>query len=303
MRARFQSGTFADISMLGDALGWDIGFCQLDPGAASCHARVLAAPDMVICEPLFDGRYHQLGTPPGDVATFGIPIRALDRWFDQPYATGSILPFNQAGGIDGFSLRGFRAYTLSVDRSLLERVAETVGLDVPRLIFEPESTEVISDSPAARYLRALLHHTMEIAHQGNSPTWCEDITLALLQAAQTTSAHRDLSSGSQRSQALRLAIDYVDSIEQEILSVAQLCEAVGVSVRTLNRAFNDRFAMGPKAYLARRRLSGIRRDLLKAEPDDLVSDLANQWGIWHMGQFARDYRQMFGELPSQTLAT
>ncbi|MCK5375915.1 MAG: helix-turn-helix domain-containing protein, partial [Acidobacteria bacterium] len=32
-----------------------------------------------------------------------------------------------------------------------------------------------------------------------------------------------------------------------------------------------------------------------------VTDVANNWGFWHMGQFAADYRKMFGELPSQTL--
>ena len=32
-----------------------------------------------------------------------------------------------------------------------------------------------------------------------------------------------------------------------------------------------------------------------------VADAANEWGFWHMGQFAKDYRRMFGELPSETL--
>jgi hypothetical protein len=32
-----------------------------------------------------------------------------------------------------------------------------------------------------------------------------------------------------------------------------------------------------------------------------VSDVANSWGFWHMGQFAADYRAMFGELSSSTL--
>ena len=32
-----------------------------------------------------------------------------------------------------------------------------------------------------------------------------------------------------------------------------------------------------------------------------VSDVVNDWGFWHMGQFAADYRKLFGELPSETL--
>jgi len=33
----------------------------------------------------------------------------------------------------------------------------------------------------------------------------------------------------------------------------------------------------------------------------LVADVANRHGFWHMGQFAKDYRKTFGELPSETL--
>jgi transcriptional regulator GlxA family with amidase domain len=28
-------------------------------------------------------------------------------------------------------------------------------------------------------------------------------------------------------------------------------------------------------------------------------DVANAWGFWHMGQFARNYKRQFGELPSE----
>jgi len=30
--------------------------------------------------------------------------------------------------------------------------------------------------------------------------------------------------------------------------------------------------------------------------------MANRHGFWHMGQFAKDYKNLFGELPSQTLS-
>lgn len=34
---------------------------------------------------------------------------------------------------------------------------------------------------------------------------------------------------------------------------------------------------------------------------DQKADVANNWGFWHMGRFAADYRKFFGELPSETL--
>ena len=37
------------------------------------------------------------------------------------------------------------------------------------------------------------------------------------------------------------------------------------------------------------------------EDHNHAADSANNWGFWHMGQFAKDYRRLFGELPSKTL--
>jgi AraC-like DNA-binding protein len=32
-----------------------------------------------------------------------------------------------------------------------------------------------------------------------------------------------------------------------------------------------------------------------------ITEAAAEWGFWHMGKFAADYRRQFGELPSETL--
>jgi len=56
------------------------------------------------------------------------------------------------------------------------------------------------------------------------------------------------------------------------------------------------------AYLKANRLIAVRRQLRRSSPDKgTITNLANNWGFWHMGQFAADFRRYFGELPSQTL--
>lgn len=61
--------------------------------------------------------------------------------------------------------------------------------------------------------------------------------------------------------------------------------------------------MGPMAYIKLHRLHGIRRELLTADPRAVtIGGLALRWGFLNAGHFARDYRRLFGELPSQTLA-
>ena len=46
----------------------------------------------------------------------------------------------------------------------------------------------------------------------------------------------------------------------------------------------------------------VKRLLKNGEsPYRSVQDAAAAYGFWHMSQFALDYRQMFGERPSETL--
>ena len=46
----------------------------------------------------------------------------------------------------------------------------------------------------------------------------------------------------------------------------------------------------------------VQRALLVADPlRTTVTEVAMHFGFFHLGQFARDYRQAFQELPSETL--
>lgn len=85
------------------------------------------------------------------------------------------------------------------------------------------------------------------------------------------------------------------------LTVSDLCAYAGVSAPTLYRGFMERFGVSPKRYLQCRMLAGIREELRRSGPPVKVHHVANRWGFWHMGQFARDYQRQFGELPSETL--
>ena len=51
------------------------------------------------------------------------------------------------------------------------------------------------------------------------------------------------------------------------------------------------------------KLNTIRKELKHADPIKAkIVDIANNWGFWHMGQFATDYKRLFGELPKETIA-
>ncbi len=105
-----------------------------------------------------------------------------------------------------------------------------------------------------------------------------------------------------RKQIIRMAMDFVEQHDCECLSVEQLATAAGVSERTLRDAFLRYFGAPPVQYLNRRSLHQIRKALLAADPSAAtVTEIATQFGVWQFGRLARDYRFLFGELPSETL--
>lgn len=82
------------------------------------------------------------------------------------------------------------------------------------------------------------------------------------------------------------------------MSVVELALRLGVSRRTIQYACQKALGVKPTSYLRAVRLSNVRRELRDART---VTEAATRWGFWHLGNFARDYCAMFGELPSQTL--
>ena len=85
-------------------------------------------------------------------------------------------------------------------------------------------------------------------------------------------------------------------------TIQDLCEKLYVSQRTLRYAFQECLGMSPMTYLKTQRLKQVRYQLKAPDQNQTtVTDIAIQCGFWHMGQFAQDYRKMFGERPSETL--
>jgi AraC family ethanolamine operon transcriptional activator len=99
------------------------------------------------------------------------------------------------------------------------------------------------------------------------------------------------------------AEEYLNTHLDRPIYTDELCRALGVSPATLADAFRATLTVSPHRYLKLRRLNLVRAALLRNDgPPPLVKTVALSHGFWHLGQFARDYREQFGESPSETLA-
>jgi AraC family ethanolamine operon transcriptional activator len=116
-------------------------------------------------------------------------------------------------------------------------------------------------------------------------------------------------SSQERSRALhvcRAARDFVeDRLAADVVpTIVDICNLLGVSERTLQYAFRSYVDMSPLAYLRLCRLNHVRATLRASDPRaTTVTVVAMRFGFMHLGRFATEYRRMFGEAPSATLAS
>lgn len=98
------------------------------------------------------------------------------------------------------------------------------------------------------------------------------------------------------------AIDLMHAEPETAWSSMDLARATGVSARALQKAFQRSGQPPPMTYLRRLRLSRAHADLAGSSADSVtVTTVAGRWGFLHLGRFSEQYRQLFGESPSQTL--
>lgn len=251
----------------------------------------------------FNRRFHQLGFPPGDTLAFGLPVQGMKNWFGRDHDPSSVLPFNQDSGVDGVSEAGFEAYALAVSSDFLDEVSGIYQIPVAKVIRLPGPESVITSSTEVLRLRTAVSTIMTSPSALLDPETEAGIAVDLLNAAHAGGENEDKSTLAARAHALIRALDYIKQHECEPLTVGEICQATNTPLRTLSRAFQEKFELSPKAYVKRLRFNGVRNELLQTDPGAKVCDVANYWGFWHMGQFARDYRALFGELPSETLQT
>jgi AraC-like DNA-binding protein len=229
-----------------------------------------------------------------DVAT---PTRAAVYRYD--------LPTTMTGWQDGYG----RVLAVKIDRVALEDHLSTM---LARPVCGPIDFDFAIDlaDPRAGQWSSLLR---DLAVQLRDPDALSlhplmaqslgaSVMTGLILAGQhtyTPELHVEATPG--RPPIIERAIDFIEAHLAEPLTVTAIAARVGLSVRSLQEGFQLTLNTTPMSYVRHARLLRIRNDLLVAGLGESVAQIAHRWGVSHLGRFACQYRQAFGESPSTAL--
>ena len=304
--------SFRDIDELNQAAaGWQVDFQQLDTGPFECDLTQVFFEDVLLSHTAFDRKIDQQGAAPAGSFTFAVPKPGAPRivWRSRVVRPGSMIIYRPGSEIDGASRPGFEVATVSIAREVFE--AACCAADRSDLIDLANRVDLVTPHPAVltRFLAAM-QLTARLAAEASlrkdvEPAVVDSLSVLTSLALETLASSRPAPAQRihpGRTRALCRAFDYIRENREEPITVQSLCEAAEVSERTLQYVFRERFDVTPKQFVMSHRLNSVRRELRRFGPSVRIYDIANRWGVWHMGQFAKDYKRQFGELPSGTLS-
>jgi AraC-like DNA-binding protein len=196
---------------------------------------------------------------------------------------------------------------LQIDRkALMAHLAAQLGHAVDRPIGFDGPLDVTTGTGAA--FRRLLLYLVAEADQGalvlGHGLMARQVEATLMAGLLEASRH-DYAAEMGRAQSaprprhLRLAEGYIEAHLCDQITVEDIANAAGISVRGLQLAFRDHRGTTPLGFWRDLRLQKAHEALMAGEGS--VTDVALKWGFGHFGRFSQSYRMRFGLTPSRTL--
>jgi AraC family ethanolamine operon transcriptional activator len=302
-----ESQRFEDLTTM--LPGWDFTVAQLGPCEAPSTVSFYQSTHVGYNRFRYGTAYEQtIYSRPG-ILSFGL----LDAdnpatWvYNQLIPKDALTVFPRHEALKAASPVGFRGNAIHISENFMAGLAEQVH-HLPLNLLVPAAGIYAPDHTKLSALRAELFKWQQLVACGADSR--PDIiarreeSLALEVIAALADARYLEGEGLIKSErGVSRALEIIHGGELENISAMELCKHTECSQRSLEKGFLKRFGVTPKKYIKCLRLAQVHQGLRRfsVQGCDSIIELAANHGFWHMGQFAADYRRIYGELPSATL--
>jgi len=283
---------------------WSVDFIQLGGGSFLSSIYQVLFPEFHLAYVHFNSSVKQEGRSPKGYWSFAFADDIELFWRNKSVAPKSIIVYAPDSEINAVNNSDFDVMIFSIEESLLFQFAKQTNADD---LMEKLDSGLLScsvdlwDTLRNTILSEITEYNSNENHS-NKFQFLDSFTLSLLELLKTSKPSIKKVSNVTRLQLLTDVEHYIQDNISEKITIPELVKCCNVSERTLLYTFKKRFKIGPKAYIKVLKLNCVYRILHGDTQGKTISNIARQFGFWHMGQFHADYKAFFGELPSETVA-
>ena len=284
---------------------WNVRVNQLSRGTFRSLVRCIQLPGITVYDNHWDAPCQVIGQSPDDWLMLGAIVasgKAGAHWCGKRLDQ-SVFACTSPGKEMEFSTEQ-RAHdvVILIRPRLLELTCGSNALEFVRK-YQNLCFDVLSGSVLIESALDLLQRCENQPQLLQQPAIAIRVRSNLLRALEECFSglfQQDESTPNIREQAFHAAVLHVQQAALET-SAWHMAQAAGVSQKTLEVAFRECIDMTPGRYLALTRLNGVRHDICELERDARsILEISQDWGFTNPTRFRTAYRELFGELPSQT---
>jgi len=289
---------------------WNVKICKLNKTDYKGSLLQIFNDNVIISNVNFGNTLKIEGTPPKKYRSFGIPkINCPPFYWRNKNLTDKTIQIYQPGS-ELFMINKFQmgAIDVAVSEEYLYKLCKELKCDsVLDIINKNETIEcALSSLRKLQYKLAAITETIKKLETSKYISLLNEINfkipILLITTLATANPVQKIDEPFIKTRGFRKALDVIMQSPTDYHNLSDLCKTAGVSARTLQYVFKERLGVTPFSFIKFYKLNHIYEILKKKAGTALfVSDVANEYGFWHMGQFAKDYKKIFGELPSDTV--
>jgi len=294
-----------------DALRWNLEFIKLDKGDFSGQIELIDIGNIQIGSVSLSGKIEQHGVSPTGFRTFVIPANKNQsfNWLNRNVNHRDLLVFSSAGYLEALSFNDFHYYMISIAEDLLENIIRenqfnylNNHLDSSEKVIPLNYGYFVNiQSYLQTIFEQLRTHPQLLKSASMIYQLRNRLPFKLLNFLDRIKTDTKAPLSRKRDHAILKCQNYIRDKSMNAISLPTLAEISNISERTLELAFLERFELTPKAYINRVKLNEVNQKLLSSKKHEQISSIAREIGFNHLSQFAANYRNLFGELPRETL--
>ena len=286
---------------------WDLTVDLSRSGRFQCDIQFIRMEGITVYRDRYAHDMRLQGMTPPNTLTIGIPIGGItdeSAFWGKAIDPNGIYPtFHRE--IDSRTSAGHDQFVILIDTEFsgdatLDEIIEFFSSITPPLFLQPTNLQNISN-----VCHSILAHVNEPGVIANSYLVSAlrfSLINAIWDAVFENPTARGVVLGRRENRAISMMYEVLLANNAAPMTVSQVCSQTGINERTLERAVREKFDCTVQDLLRRRRIHEARRQLLYSRSDkSSVTQVSYSSGFHDGGRFARDYRRMFGEYPSQTL--